>query len=302
VKRRPGFVGALVLIALGGVLMLHNAGVINFSVADLLKYWPVLLILFGIEVLVSRSESAVTYVLGLFWAVVAIVATFALAWWSSTLEPSEQAALPRDPITVPLDGASSATVNLRLGYGDVTLGKITDPANLVDGATVGRGAALTQDRVVTNGVATLNLTSNQPRPGPIQFLEEFPSRVRWELGLSDRVPLTLAVAFGSGKARLDLSDLNVTRLDLGLSAGELSLVLPKAGKLDAEVDASVGKVVIEVPEGVRARIGFAPGLKTLTASPRFESWGDRYQTAGFDDSGDFHDVFVTVGLAQVELR
>src|SRR5659263_17069 len=79
-ERRPGFVGPLLLIMVGFILLFNKIGVIHWgSWGTLWHYWPVILILWGIEILAINTGSDVGYFMALFLCILVIIATVWLA-------------------------------------------------------------------------------------------------------------------------------------------------------------------------------------------------------------------------------
>jgi len=79
-ERRQGFVGPLLLISVGFILLLNKMGVIHWgSWGSLWNYWPVILILWGIEILAMQTESDVLYFIALFICILVIIGTVLLA-------------------------------------------------------------------------------------------------------------------------------------------------------------------------------------------------------------------------------
>jgi hypothetical protein len=79
-ERRSGFVGPLLLITIGSILLFNKMGVIHWgSWGSLWHYWPVILILWGIEILAMHTESDVVYFTAVFICILVIIATVWLA-------------------------------------------------------------------------------------------------------------------------------------------------------------------------------------------------------------------------------
>lgn len=75
--RRPGFVGPLLLLAVGFILLFNNMGLLPWVIwGSLWRYWPVILILFGIEILARHAESGVMYLLAVLICILIIAGTF----------------------------------------------------------------------------------------------------------------------------------------------------------------------------------------------------------------------------------
>jgi hypothetical protein len=80
-ERRPGYVGPLLLIAIGLILLFNKLGWVHWgSWGSLWHYWPVILILWGIEILATHKESSVVYFTAVFLSIVLIIGTVLLAW------------------------------------------------------------------------------------------------------------------------------------------------------------------------------------------------------------------------------
>ena len=78
---KPGFVGPLLLLAIGFILLLNNLGLLPREIwDDLWSYWPVILILYGIQILARHSESSIMYILAVILSILLIIATVFLAW------------------------------------------------------------------------------------------------------------------------------------------------------------------------------------------------------------------------------
>lgn len=80
-ERRPGYVGPLILIAIGLILLFNRSGLLHLGIWwFLLHYWPVIFILWGIEILARHSESNSVYFAAVFLSIMLIIGTFFLAW------------------------------------------------------------------------------------------------------------------------------------------------------------------------------------------------------------------------------
>lgn len=79
--RRPGYVIPLLLIAIGFILLLDNLGLLHREVWGFIwHYWPVILILWGIEIIARHTESRAVYFGALFLSVLVIIVTVFLLW------------------------------------------------------------------------------------------------------------------------------------------------------------------------------------------------------------------------------
>jgi len=85
---RPSLVGPLILIAVGILLLLNQAGRLPWTVwGTLWRFWPVILVLVGLEVLIGAGRSTAWYIVGLVIAVVVLGGVIGYAIYRSN-QPS----------------------------------------------------------------------------------------------------------------------------------------------------------------------------------------------------------------------
>jgi len=98
--RRPGFTGPLILITLGFLLLSNNLGLIPHGFFGMLwRFWPVLLILLGLDVLAGQGDSKTTYVLGALLAIAIICGVIAVTWIDAPLLQRDLTDTDRDDLS-----------------------------------------------------------------------------------------------------------------------------------------------------------------------------------------------------------
>lgn len=122
----------------------------------------------------------------------------------------------------------------------------------------------------------------------------------WNLALSDRVPLELAVNLGVGKAELDLRGLRITRLNIeaGVGEGRIDLSGPRPVDLVGSIQAGVGKLAIILPAGLPVEVKVAGGIGEVRARG-FERDGETVRHGG---PGPRIRLKVEGGVGDVELQ
>ena len=202
---------------------------------------PLILIVLGFLLLFSNLG----YIQFNFW-------TFIETWWPLLLIVfgldiliGSLRARNVKPRTLALDlgPAPQAEVSINFGAGDLTIGKAA-PGKIVDGAFEGE----VRYEVKPDGRVWLKLE-------PLNWWGWNPRGYRWNVGLTDAVPLKLTLDGGAANTNADLTELKVT--DLGVKTGASSTVirLPRAaGMTTVRVNAGAASVKLIVPEGVAARV------------------------------------------------
>lgn len=313
-RRRGPIIAAAWLIGIGVVLLVKQSLKLEWDEA-----WPLILVLVGVVGLVTRAVRGVSGIGALWdftWPIVWIVLGSALLasttgnlgagpletfdeWW-----PAAAIALgawflvgafvprlgPVETLAVALDGATTAAIRLRFGAGELSTARAA-AGNLVDGTFRGgvivhrddRGLELEQD--MTFGLPWLDHDSV------------------WAVGLSGELPLDLRVETGASKARLDLSELNVRTLDLQTGASDTRIRLPRnAGATSVRAEAGAASLVIEVPEGVGAKIRSQVALGSSNIDQgRFPRTVDGYASPDYANAANRADIEVRGGIGSVRV-
>ncbi|MDE2994074.1 MAG: toast rack family protein [Chloroflexota bacterium] len=311
----------LILIGLGALLLLQNAGLIQVSIWDVVgRLWPLIPVLIGIELLIGQRSPRAAVVVMLLVVICAVPAIMLFGLvaadssrsggWSVNItsdhSPSEFASLlPR--IEEQLADVERAEVQLRFGVGELRLASLpaSSPLLVAGDLTAGSGREAPTWEVgrIGNGEhAEIEITSGS---GTFDFNSE-DNAERWDLQLSPEIPIELEVQAGASQIELDLTKLRVPALQVEVGAAQLHLRLPAQGHTAATVEAGAADITIEIPAATPARIRTRGGLAQIEvdtqAFPRTDD-SDVYQSPGYDASPDNRiDLEIRTGLAKVEVR
>ena len=227
---------ALILIGVGVLWLLVSFGIVAEAfIRVLARYWPVLLIGVGVDILVRRRP-----LWGLPYTALAFGALLVFSFFGSMSGVAGGNRLERS-LSEPLGAAreaeirlelSSAPVSVSAGAGDELLrADIRDP-----------GDVRLEARGDTSKTLRLERRSGRPRLG---------SDTRWDVALTERIPLDLEVSSGSGPLELDLTGLNLSALALDLGSSSSDIILPTTGNYELTLDSGSGSSDITVPEGAQ---------------------------------------------------
>ncbi len=289
---RRGLVWPLLLIAVGAVLLLRNFGYIGpFSAVALIALWPLILIVVGIDIAIGRRWPLAA--LGLDVAVIAaglalVAAQPAYPRWivfggSTGAQGVSHASAPR---------GSAQSLAFHLNGGAGTFRVAGGASDLVEVSS--DQPSLTLRR---SGVEHVDVRVDQSDQG-VRFGPGAPASV--DAHFASDVPTTLEMNAGAGDFTVDLSGTRITDARINVGAASLRLVLPKTtGEVSISVGAGASSVVIEVPDGVEARISTTGALMSLRSeNPRLAS----SETAGYASASDRVSVRVTAGATSVVIR
>lgn len=298
-RRYPSLVWPIILITVGVLFLLSNLGVfkdVNFG--EFWRLWPVLLILFGLEILVGRRS-----VLG---NVIVLIITIAVVAGVVILLVSAPEVLGRPPggavhrINEPLNGVERADLEVDFGAGQLDIRALTDSSSLITGE-LDLASRRTPSWTIDRGSGRASMTLQYTRGN--WFGDWGRGRGdEWDLRLSPKVGYSLDVDVGAGIAMLDLTGLNLKELNIANGAGQSTLILPKEGDFSARVSSGVGRLVLEIPDEMAARVQIDRGLGPLEISSRFEKRGDVYVTDDWDTNENRVDLEIDIGVGQITVR
>ena len=297
--RRGGLFLPLLLIATGVVALLSREGLIALNFRHLWRLWPLVLILLGLELVLTRSRwGSVLFVVLALATVAGAVAYMATGPTEPSASRSEQQWL-----TQALEGAKEARVDIQFGPGELRLGALVDSPDLMTGefSYDAEQYRLVKSYRVSGERGYLSL-SNERRESPWRW-GDGGSDTSWDIRLNAGVPLDLRLDLGVGKASLDLSRLQVTRLDLNTGVGDVEVTFPESsGRTTADVNVGVGDVNLEIPEGVAARIDVDRGLGEIQIAARFRQQDGFYLSEGYESATNRVDLEVKGGIGSLTIR
>ncbi|MCL5676589.1 MAG: DUF5668 domain-containing protein [Firmicutes bacterium] len=307
----------LLLIALGMVFLLMNMGLLPWTFWwELASWWPLILVLVGIGLLVGRRLpfSLVLFVVLVAMLVLSLTGAGAAlrgpgfgpwfsgepwAWGGWRHSGSSWGATPsRTTASRPLpEGVTSAEVTLETGGVGLTLDG--SAPGLVD-ADLGYWGEAPEVRTGRSG-DTANVRISQAKTVQVWPGRPAPS---WNVHLTHQVPVDLRTRVGAIKGDLDLSQVKLQRLDVQAGAGDLRLIF---GQVDAKVpvslDVAASHVTLVVPAGVPVRIraqNVLGGLRGL--SDLSKSSDGTYSTPNFGTASIGLDVALHGAVSDLQLE
>jgi predicted membrane protein len=302
---RPSLVGPILLITAGVVLLLNQTGRLPWAVwGTLWRFWPIIFILVGLEVIVGVSRSRLLYVLSVFFAVAVLGAVILYAVYAGGPIARSQPTTRAEEIVQPLNDADRADVQLQFAVGNLNLGALVDSANFAEGRIeYGRNSqGVKRTAGGTGGRLSYALTA-QTEPFSFWWPGE-DSGESWDIDLTPRIPLDIEVRAGVGDLHLDLSQLTVPRLDVGSGVGDTTIDFPMAaGRTKAVIQGAIGDMIVRIPDGVGAKVTFSKLLASVDVrNSRFVRADDAYVTANYDTAPNRLDVEMKLVIGNIVIE
>lgn len=289
----PGVVFPILLIGVGVVVLLDNLGVINASWEVLLRFWPVVLIIIGLDIIFGRRSRFGSLMV----ALASVIAIGSVLWISSSSERTEALGIRErvwgqetsGVIQEPLGNVERLQVEIDLSISDLVIGAQTGKQYAAQGDYL-------TDSVVAPSVQydaqgdTGKLTITQPSGG-LSFPFGWNNQNRISVNLPAGVPIDLIVSNDMGALTLDLSKLSIRTLSVQNDMGQVTVTLPQSAEMDmVTVSADMGSVTVNVPDGAAIN----------TRDLRVES-GSGAVTVNLPSTGSLGAVDVSSDLGSVQV-
>lgn len=297
VLQRQSIVGPVFLIGLGLVFLLANYGYLALNVWELvLRLWPILLIAIGLDIVIGRRS----FLLSLIGLAIALLLLVGALWLFSVRAESGQA-LSSEQVSQALDGATRAQVTIAPAVGSLRLTAMPSADGLISG-NVRRIASetITSDYSVANERADYSLRGT----GGVIF--NLPAGRQdtwsWDLALTPAIPIDLETSLGVGQSLIDLTNLDISVLDVNLGVGETTVILPEEGTFEGRVDGAIGQIIIRVPSEMAVRINADTGIANINVPSDFERQGDVFTSPGFDAAENRIELQVGQAIGNIDVR
>jgi len=289
--RRGSLFFPLVLIAIGAVLLLSNLGVIpSIAWGQLIRFWPVLLIALGIDILIGRPSLGST--LG---ALIGTCAIIALALSAIYLFGPDAWVTRRQSLSYPLGSAASAEIALACAGCSIDVSGEATPEHLIEGTVAVRAdERLSQSEHRAGSAVRYELTAEPFLPSLWRSSRDERS---WTVRLRDGIPIELDVET-DGPIALDLRGLRIESVDISAGSEPCDVILPTEGR--ATVTVSADDLIVRVPDGVGVRVAGTPEGSFDVPEDYVGSEGD-LRSPGYGDAAAAVDLRIRPGTGDVEI-
>lgn len=301
--RRPGLVGPLFLITVGVLLLLNQTGRLPWSIwITLWRFWPVLLILFGLEIFASATRSFAVYVLSLVVAVLVLGGTTFYAVTRYQAADAQWTPSSSESFREPATGVERGIVQLGFGAGDLRVDAAAEGADLVQGSIEYGRYSQPAERSLRTTAGTARFSLDARRPTIPVSIPDSSASDRWQISLTRQVPLDLEVRAGVGSVNVNMERLLCRSGSIDVGVGDALVTLPAtAGTSSVEVSFGVGNVRVHVPEGVGARVQINRALVTTDVDPRFSLIDGEYVTADYRTAPNRVEVTIRGAIGRITL-
>ena len=281
-------------IGLGVILLLSNFNKVAWNTWDiLLVIWPVFLVAIGLDILFGRRS----FWLGLLAGILVLALFFGiLGYFESNLMRGHVAV---DNVEQTISGANQAEVLIQPLVSYLIITDLGDSNNIVEGKINHLpGENIQQSYQVQGGQGIFSLKSSG---GSMIFPAVPGSEPSWDLGLTSKIPIDLAVTQVMGQSMIDAQALNLSGLSTSIVMGETSVYLPEEGNLTAKIEGVMGVITIYVPSSMEVKINSDVSLLKIQLPDDFVKSGDYIYSPGYSKAENRVDLDVSQVLGIVKV-
>lgn len=319
----------IILLFIGGVLLLENFGVIDFYWRNVWSFWPVFLIIAGLNILFNRNNSQTGSIISIGVLVVALSFLFYRGqqvpehsyWWGNHFKKDIDVSIDHNDgdddhdnddddnnrdssyhqlkLTEPFVVADNAKKTiLNISGGGISFNLDGETSSLIDADIKKRRGNFSLKKVVSDSATVLTFSMNDKKG-------------KWNFGdngndvnfkLNKEATWDVLMKLGAGEANFDFSPYKVRtfRFDGGAAALDIKIgdLLPIT---DVVVKSGVADVKIKVPNGSGCRIKTKTGLSAKDFDG-FEKLSDGvYETSNYKTSTKKIFISLDGGLSNFEV-
>lgn len=305
----------LILIFIGSVFLLNNFGVINFSWGSVWRFWPIIFILTGANMLFSRLNNSAGSILSVSLTLIALIfigyqgtrpqtGTGGRSWRFDYKENDKVSKNDADwgtsnTFTEPFtSNISRAELNIK---GGATSYKLTDTtSNLFDAEVKQNFGNYALEKTSRDSVEVLTFRMrDRKQKWDMDDMDGNDVRIK----LNSKPLWDIDVEMGAGETVFDLSSYKIENLTLKGGAASFKVTLPEpVTTTNVKVETGVAEVVIKVPEASACRITVDTGLSAKDFSGFQKQADGSYQTSNYSTSSKKILINLKGGLSSFEVR
>ena len=301
-------VWGLILIFTGSIFLLENFNQIDFYWSSVWRFWPVIFILIGANILLSRfgNKSAAPYIIGLITIITLGLIAYqgtrpdnGISWLNFKNDINE------DPdewnnsttFTETYDGSENAQLNIQ---GGATSFRLTDTtSNLFEASIMRQIGRFTLNKSVIDSIEVLNF---KMRGGKQSWNLDKMENNETLIQMNNRPVWDIKIEMGVGEAIFDLSNYKVKKLVFEGGAATFEAKLGSQFPLtEVVVETGVANTEIKVPESSGCRIEVDSGLSSKDFIGFIEQSDGTYETSNYGTAANKINISLKGGLSSFEV-
>jgi hypothetical protein len=250
----------ILLIGVGLLWLMNNLNLLpGWSWGTLWQLWPIFLIAIGLDLLIARRSAILGAIVAL--ATIGLVVVVVLA--GTTFNVGRDPDVITEQFSEALGSTNSARIDLEFSIGPAFIEALDGSEDLIQAEITHLGEIEFSSSGTSRKTILLDTIERSFQVGRLDLFDE--RKLRWEIGITPEIPIELDIRGGVGEADLDLSELNLTSLDLDVGVGQIKIYVPATPEgYNAQITGSVGETYIEIEDGADIHLDIDGGVGEVT--------------------------------------
>jgi len=283
-------------VFIGVVLLLHNLDIIHFNFWAIIKYWPLLIVIAGVN-LIAQDKLYGNYIkigcnlLFLGWILYVGMSASKTDWTEPlynnkyiNIDNTDKDATLSDLVQIPFDSAMKESVlEFNGGAGKFEM-KVEEKTNLVSAKSKANGMGMSMKTALEDGkqkvVINAQPTSKSKKSNAV--LIDLHPDILWNLNLN----------YGAASINSDLSTLKFKNLEINMGASKMDLTLgiPQTGISKIDIATGASKIRLRIPKEAAIKVEYT-SILSKNSFEGFETNGDGVaKTANYDEAPNKFDI------------
>lgn len=249
----------IILVGVGVIWLLVNLGVIApISIGTVLQFWPILLIVLGLDILFGRQYAWVGGLVGIL-AIAGLVAYLVMAP-ASTAPASSQ--VLSENFSAPVGETVSVGYHFETASEPVNIHSLASGSDkLIDANLTHQGQINFNVSGTSNKIVNLSEITN---PSDWFNWNLFNSNTKWDIGLASGIPADISLSGGSGSIDADLTGLKLQSLKADMGSGASNFTLPQSDQdMTLDLNSGSGSVNLSLPSSTNVTLQIQSGSGAL---------------------------------------
>ncbi|MFZ1519776.1 MAG: DUF5668 domain-containing protein [Ignavibacteriaceae bacterium] len=292
------------LITIGGLILLGNLTDLNFTWHSAWNFWPMVLVLIGVSILV-KNQIGKSIVAGLAALVLALTMYASVSATTNLIDDDfeinfegEEAVYDTTNFSQEYsDSVKTATLNFSAGAGGFKI--LTPTDKLIDFMTEGSLNNYSLDRNDFESHSEINFEMKNNRIK----LKNKNYKNSVEMSLNKNPEWALNFEVGAASVDLDLTQYKVTSLDVGMGAAAFNVKLGNLVDVTRiKIDAGASDIDILIPDSVGCEINSEAALSSRNYEGFKKVDNDLYRSENFDKYQKKIYIEIDCGVSSIDVK
>ena len=285
----------LLIVSFGLVFLGQSIGLLNYDQFNQLsQFWPLILILFGIALIVRHLNYGWMIIL------VSFILCFIFMYFSLSfkiiddynIRSNQKAETNYFSENLPSEVKKAKII---INTGAVNL-KITSSSDkLIDGKLVSKFSVPELEKSISQDEITIRIKNTKISGG-------FWGKSDFNIAITDKIPVELDINSGASNINLDLENIILSNLNLNTGASSMDIKIGQTEEASIEVNTGASSLNILLPKDLGVKVIAKTGLTSKNFEDFIQKDNNTYQTSNYDEALNKLNFSISSGASSITIK